>query len=65
MREEQIIDFFSQYGKINDLKVFHKPDQNYAYVIFDRYEDAFSASNEVVPNPNWTVSLAKSKNTVV
>ena len=36
---------FGVYGKINDMKVFHRPDQNYAYIIYDRYEDAFTASS--------------------
>ncbi|EAR84871.1 RNA recognition motif (RRM) superfamily protein (macronuclear) [Tetrahymena thermophila SB210] len=63
--QEEIHHYFDPYGKINDLKVFHRNGQNYAYVIFEKYEDAFRATNDVSPQPNWTVSLAKSKNTVM
>lgn len=65
VRKEEIDQYFSSFGKINDMKVFHRADQHYAYVIYSRYEDAFSATNTPAPNNNWSVSLAKSKNTVM
>lgn len=65
INEDDIQHYFGVYGKINDLKVFHRAEQHYAYVIYDRYEDAFSATNDPSPNPNWSVTLAKSKNTVM